>query len=237
MKNFEDLKQQYLKILLTLDELFLNKTIHTSNLSGLFVTSEPENYWQSKNKIMIIGAETRGWNVKIEEDYHLEHYLDATIAKHKKFFNKMMEEPSSNKITFHDFTRAVAYKVGKEGLLYCNLFCFAWKEKSPMQSKYFDEIKRVSFELLKAQLDYFEPEIIIFANGSQNTIYRREVFDPSFYKDGKNYIEEGISKSQLYKFSYGDKYTCYKIQHPSTIRGRTDAKKARIKLIDLLPEK
>lgn len=89
------------------------------------------------------------------------------------------------KITFHDFTRAVADKSGQEGVIYSNLFCFAWNEKSPIKSKYFDQIKNISFKLLTAQLEYFEPEIIIFANGSQNTTYRREIFDPMKYSQGR----------------------------------------------------
>ena len=239
MKNFDILKQEYLNILSELDESFFN-TGHKNNkkdegLSGLFLASEPDNYWVAKNKIMIIGAETRGWNIKLTQEYSLEHYLLSSIEKNKSFFQKMMNEPRTRKITFHDFTRAVADKSGYDGLVYSNLFCFAWNEKSPIKTKYFDQIKAISFKLLNAQLNYFEPEIIVFANGSQNTIYRREMFNPKLYSQGRDWIGENINKNQLYKFIYDKKYLCYKIQHPSTIRGKNLAISARRKLIELLP--
>ncbi len=240
MKNFNDLEQEYLKILSKVDESFFN-TVHEyskfkEGLSGLFLASEPDHYWTAKNKIMIVGAETRGWNIALDQIYALDHYILKSIEKNKNFFQKMMLEPRTKKITFHDFTRAIADKSGVEGLIYCNLFCFAWKEKSPIKSKYFEQIKSISFELLNAQIEYFEPTIIIFANGSQNTIYRREFFDPKLYSEGQDYRGENIDKNQLYKFIYDQKYLCYRIQHPSTIRGKTAALAARKKLLELLPE-
>lgn len=240
MKSFNDLKQEYLKILAKVDESFFN-TVHEyskfkEGLSGLFLASEPDLYWSAKNKIMIVGAETRDWNIKLDQEYALDHYISKSVEKNKIFFQKMMLEPRSKKITFHDFTRAVADKSGAEGLIYSNLFCFAWKEKSPIKSKYFEQIKSISFELLNAQIEYFEPAIIIFANGSQNTIYRREFFNPKLYSEGQDYRGENIDKNQLYKFIYNQKYLCYRIQHPSTIRGKTAALAARKKLLELLPE-
>lgn len=137
MKDFNDLKQEYLKILSKVDESFFN-TVHEyskfkEGLSGLFLASEPNHYWAAKNKIMIMGAETRGWNIQLDQAYTLDHYMLQSIEKNKNFFQKMMLEPRTKKITFHDFTRSVADKSGAEGLIYSNLFCFAWKEKSPIK--------------------------------------------------------------------------------------------------------
>ncbi|WP_353141428.1 hypothetical protein [Acinetobacter pragensis] len=239
MKKFETLQREYLNILSELDESFINEKYQNSKkdegLSGLFLASEPENYWFAKNKIMVIGAETREWNVKLDTEYSLEQYLLSSVEKNKSFFQKMMNEPRTQQITFHDFTRAIADRCGRDGLIYSNLFCFAWNAKSPIKTKYFDQIKNVSFKLLKAQLEYFEPQIIIFANGSQNTVYRREIFDSKLYSEGQDYINEGISKNHLYQFLFADKYQCYRIQHPSTIRGRKMAISARKKLIEILP--
>lgn len=241
MKNFDILKQEYLDILSELDESFFN-TDHKNNkkdegLSGLFLASEPDNYWMAKNKIMIIGAETRGWNVKLTQEYSLEHYLLSSIEKNKYFFQKMMNEPRTRKITFHDFTRAVADKSGYDGLVYCNLFCFSWKEKSPIGSKYFKEIHDVSKKLLNAQLNYFQPSIVVLANGLSSVKFRREIFSLDKCKDSINYENEAISKNQLWQFNFDDKYTCYRIQHPSTRTGRKEAQNARNKLLELLPSK
>jgi hypothetical protein len=96
----------------------------------LFLASEPDNYWHAKNKIMIIGAETRGWEIKLTEEYCLKNYTRSSIEQNKHFFKRMMNEPRTKKITFHDFTRAVADKSGHEGLIYSNLFCFDWNKKA-----------------------------------------------------------------------------------------------------------
>ncbi|MEG1488508.1 hypothetical protein [Acinetobacter sp.] len=240
MKKFDVLEKEYLKILENIDESFFNilhpDSKYKEGLSGLFLASEPDEYWSAKNKILIIGAETRGWNIKLTQGYSLEHYLDTAIEKNKAFFKKMMSTPRTKKITFHDFTRAVADKSGSDGLIYCNLFCFAWKEKSPIKSKYFEQIKNISSALLNVQIQYFEPNIIIFANGSSSTIYRREFFDPALYANGQSYESDDVAKNQLYKFTYDDKFLCYRIQHPSTIRGKKSAILARKKLIELLPD-
>jgi len=241
MKKFEILQQEYLNILSELDESFFNEKHSNSKkiegLSSLFLASEPDNYWHAKNKIMIIGAETRGWEIKLTEEYSLENYTRSSIEQNKHFFKRMMNEPRTKKITFHDFTRAVADKSGHEGLIYSNLFCFDWNKKSPIGSKYFKEIHEVSRKLLSAQLNYFQPSIVILANGLSSVKFRREIFPLDRCKNLTNYENELIGKNQLWQFNFDDKNICYRIQHPSTRTGRKEAQNARNKLLDLLPNK
>lgn len=243
MKNFNDLKQNYLEILSTLDYSFFDKNnidtkFHNENgLSGVFLPSEPDSYWTAKNKIMIIGAETRTWDVLGESQFTtLEKYIELSINKQKKFFDKQLALPKSKKITFHDFTRSIGEKAGKDGLVYCNLFCFSWKNKSPIGSKYFKQIHSISNQLLKAQLEYFQPEILIFANGMSSVKYRREIF-PLSKCVTKTIDNEEITKHHLWRFNFNSQYLCYRVHHPSTISGRKLAKDARNKMIELLPEK
>ena len=76
--------------------------------------SQPDQYFEAKNKIMIIGAETRGWDVQGESHYsNLKDYIDRSIAKQKNFFEKQLSLKNTDKITFHDFTRAVSEKEWK----------------------------------------------------------------------------------------------------------------------------
>lgn len=240
MKDFNNLKKEYVRILSTLDVSFfdVNHQQYIKQLAGLFVTSEPDGYFSAKNKIMIVGAETMGWPVlkKGRQFESLDSYIELAVNRHKTFFAEQLNQKITKKITFHDFTRAIAKRSGKEGLIYSNLFCFAWNKGSPIQSPFFSQIKSVSQELLKAQIDYFEPEIIIFANGMTSIKYRREIFPLETCTDSKNYESEGISIKQLWEFKFDNKFLCYRIQHPSTISGRSLAAQARQKLIELLPE-
>ncbi len=104
MKNFNVLQQEYLKILSKVDESFFNVVHEYSKekegLSGLFLASEPDHYWTAKNRIMIVGAETRGWNIKLDQMYDLEHYIFKSIEKNKNFFQKMMLEARTKKLPF-----------------------------------------------------------------------------------------------------------------------------------------
>lgn len=243
MNDINLLKQKYKEILSELDSSFFDKKhldtkYHEGKgLSGLFLPSEPENYFQAKNKIMIIGAETTKWDVLKEVDFtDLSTYIDLSMKKQENFFSKQLSLPKTGKITFHDFTRSIAHKSGKDGLVYCNLFCFSWKRKSPIKSKYFTQIKNISAKLLKAQLDYFKPDIIILANGMSSTQYRREIFPLNKCSQSVIFENEGINKNQLWQFDFDNKYLCYRVHHPSTIRGRLLAQRARDKLISLLPE-
>lgn len=244
MKNANTLKNEYLDILSNLDESYFDKNHpetkyhEKAGLSGLFLPSQPDQYFEAKNKIMIIGAETRGWDVQGESHYsNLKDYIDRSIAKQKNFFEKQLSLKNTGKITFHDFTRAVSERSGSDGLLYCNLFAFSWRQKSPIKTKYFKEIHEVSKRLLQAQLNYFQPNYIILANGLSSVKYRREMFPLDKCKDSTTFESNGITKNQLWQFNFDDKYQCFRIQHPSTIRGRNEAKIARNKLLELLPSK
>ena len=97
MKNFDDLKKEYFNILSALDSTFFDKNISNTKydkengLSGLFLPSQPDNYFNAKNKIMIIGAETRGWDVLgINEFIDLPEYINLSINKQKLFFEKQL---------------------------------------------------------------------------------------------------------------------------------------------------
>lgn len=211
-----------------------------ANLSGLFLTSVFDEYPLAKNKIMIIGSETREWNIlkKNEEFTNLNDYIERSMNKHQKFFkNKLEEEKDSKGYAFHNFTRDVSDKCGKDGLVYSNLFCFAWKEGSPIHCKYFETIKKYSALLLKAQIEILKPQIIIFANGMTSVPYRRDLFpihgENQVCTNGRDYSNEGISNHQLWEFDLYKDIRCYRIHHPSA-RAK-EAAKARKYLINLLP--
>lgn len=247
--NSNLLAEQYFSLLKDMDTSFLDPH-HPSGkreegLSGLFLTSVPRQYALAKNKIMVIGRETAGWNVlnkDPEEKFTtLSAYIEKAMAKHRGFFEKQLNGKSSKGHAFHNFTRAVANKCGKEGIVYSNIFCFDWNKSSPIKSPYFETIKKFSERLIKIQIRFFVPDIIIFANGMDSAPYRREFFpidgDKQVCKDGRDYSDRGIPNKQLWEFDLHedihDDIRCFRIQHPSAFARK--AKIARMFLIDLLP--
>ncbi|MDD2776578.1 MAG: hypothetical protein PHU06_11530 [Gallionella sp.] len=239
----KSLSAQYSDVLKNLDSSYLDPqhpiSKRSEGLSGLFLTSVSDKYHLAKNKIMIVGSETAGWNVlKPNERYTtLESYIEISMNKHQIFFEKKLNRKNERGDRFHNFTRSVANKCGKDGLIYSNLFCFDWNEGSPIQSHHFEVIKKYSEELLKIQIEILKPQIIIFANGITSVTHRREFFpingDNQACTNGRDYSSEGITNHHLWEFDLHKNIRCFRIHHPST---RTkDAAKARQFLINLLP--
>jgi uracil-DNA glycosylase len=235
------LAKQYLQILSDLDASLLDP--HRPNgddskhLSGLFLSSVPKNFHLAKNKIMIVGSETRSWNVlkKNERFSNLPEYIEKSMTEHQKFFEEELKKKNSRGNTFHNFTRSIARKCGKDGIIYSNLFCFSWKKGSPIHCDYFETVQKYSELLLKQQITFFKPEIIIFANGIKSAPSRRLFFpikgnDQVFRNESSNL---GISKHHLWEFQLNDGIRCFRIHHPSA-RSK-DAAKAREILLTLLP--
>jgi len=237
----QQLKAEYVRILEGVDPNLLNG--NTPGLSGLFLTTTPEEYEDAKNKVMIVGSETRDWNVPKVNAASLETYIDDAMTQQRGHLKRQLERRDAKGNSFHNFTRAVARRCGADGLIYANLFCFAWNEGSPIGCPHFIAVKTCSEKLLKAQIEVLKPNVVIFANGMSSVKYRRAFFPISgpnaCCKDGKDYREEkDISNGQLWEFTLNDRIRAFRIQHPSTIRGSRKAIEARNYLVNyLLPRK
>ncbi len=235
----EKLCDAYCKILEDVDQKFFDAREpdggRPAELSGLFVTSVSDAYAESKNKIMIIGSETAGWNVLKEGERFqcLESYVRRAMNKHKNYFEREMARRNSQGYSFHNFTRAVAKRCGKEGLIYSNLFCFDWKHGSPINSPHFDTIRRYSEPLLKKQIEILKPDIIIFANGMVSVSHRREYFPLNECLNGRDYSVKGIPNRHLWEFDLRGRIRSFRIHHPSA-RAKAAAS-ARTYLLTLLP--
>lgn len=239
----KSLSDQYLQILKDLDSSYLDPQHplgkQLKGLSGLFLTSISDTYYLSKHKIMIVGSETAGWNVlkQNEQFTTLESYIERSMHKHRRFFEAQLDSKNPRGRKFHNFTRSVGNKCGKDGLIYSNLFCFDWQKDSPIRCPHFEIIKKYSEALLKIQIRILEPQIIIFANGMTSVPYRREFFpihgDNRVCTNGRDFASEGIRNHHLWEFDLYKNIRCFRIHHPST-RAKAAAE-ARQFLIKLLP--
>lgn len=252
MTKNEELRDAYLEILKDIDDAYLipNKSDDPTikGLSGLFLTSVSPNYHTAKNKIMIIGRETKGWKWNEKKDVELvdkENCVDQALKSHSSFFFNQLKKKNSRGKAFHNFTRSVGKKSGTEGLIYSNLFCFALNNTIPTKSPIFEEIVNLSERLLFAQIEILKPDIILFMNGldKSSVAARRQIFPI----DGENNVclnrrdyfdEHGLSSKQLWSFDlkFGDRLIkSYRTYHPSAVSKK--AKEGRDFLISLLPNK
>lgn len=242
--NDETLAAKYLDILKEIDQSYLDPAYPDSKialgLSGLFLPSASPNYEQAKNKIMVIGRETRDWNVLKSEPFtNIEDYVRLSMSKHSVFLNKQLSNTKSARgRTFHNFMRRIAAKSGKDGLIYSNLFCFSWGASNPSSSPIFNKIGPMSRRILEAQIQTLSPDVIIFANGVSSAGFRRECFpvrgEKNVCLNPRNHKSAGIAESQLWEFDLYGKIKCFRIPHPSARSQK--AEEARQYLISILPD-
>lgn len=217
------LTERYLRILSEVDPAFF-KQCQQGNLSDLFLASVPDGYSNAKNKIMIVGRETRCWNVKVAT-YPLDTYIERAIDTQSNHFVKELEAKQTKGRSFHNFTRSVKNKCGVSGLIYANLFCFAWNKGLTLKAPDFQSvIEPLSIKLLQAQIEILKPDIIIFACGEKGIATRKKVIPnpPRESHLDMDYIDKGIPNENLWKFSvefFGKSIECYRIKHPAN-RGR-----------------
>lgn len=238
------LLQAYIEILKDVDSRYLDKLkmkggSRDNNLSGLFLPSVGSGYSSAENKIMIVGRETRGWDIINDESLSLDEYAEKAINKHERFFANTLRDLSHRDkgCSYFNFMRELADVYGDEGLIHANLFCFSWKKNHPKHSPDFDYIKNLSEKLLKKQIEILKPQYIIFANGTGASKQRIEFFptkgDRNVCRDRSLFIKASIPDKQLWGFKLNNDVQCYRIQHPSS--SSKSARAAREFLVKNLP--
>lgn len=194
-----------------------------AKLSGLFLPGTSEAYEQAPKRIMVVGRETRQWNVVTSENpfLDLDEYIQRAMAKQQAHLARYLPEPPDKGASYFNLLRSLASEHGYGGIAWANLFCFAWSGKSPMRWPNFPMLLDISERLLKSQIEVLKPDIIIFANGSSSARFRRKYFphtgEQSVCTNLADYREQGIANDQLWRFHLYGKIQCYRIQHPSSI--------------------
>jgi len=224
--NLDVIAQAYLPILKDLEQHFLDGSRKDeegfSKLSGLFLPSVPEGFASARHRIMVVGRETKGWTIigKNEQFTSLDAYVDIALNKHRDYLADNLPKSPDKGQSFFNLMRSVSKHCGSNGLVWANLFCASWKRNSPVKSPQFKTIQKYSELLLKTQIELFQPQTIIFANGTSSAQYRREFFptegESKVCSGFGGYEADGFSRGQLLRFQLNSSIQCYRIQHPSS---------------------
>lgn len=194
-----------------------------SKLSGLFLPGTSAAYLQAPRRIMVVGRETRRWNVVTDAEPFLclDNYIQRAMAKQQTHLAKFIPATRDKGASFFNLLRDLADGHGSECITWANLFSFAWDGKSPMRWANFSKLQAISERLLKAQISILKPDTIIFANGASSVRFRRKYFphkgENSVCSAFGDYRDQGISIDQLWRFHLNGNIQCYRIQHPSSI--------------------
>lgn len=200
-----------------------------AQLSGLFLPGTSASYQSAPQKIMVVGRETRRWDVLKGEDkfQSLEDYICKAMTIQQDHLAKFIREPRDRGESFFNLLRDLADDHGVQSLAWANLFSFAWNKKSPMRWEHFPTLLEISERLLKAQIEVLRPHIIIFANGASSAKFRQRYFphkgEGSVCTELGDFCREGVPRSQLWQFSLHERIQCFRIQHPSSISASSRA--------------
>jgi hypothetical protein len=96
------------------------------------------NLHEARHRIMIVGAETKSWEVlKTGESLNgLDAYVDRAMQKHEKgLHNRLAITKQDRGRSFWNFVRNIAKQSGSDGLIWANLFCCAWKKKVRLKAR------------------------------------------------------------------------------------------------------
>lgn len=242
----EQLVKRYLEILNNseyqpLIAQIANDRKNKTGLSDIFFGFVPENYDIHQNNILVIGRETRGWNIKnISPIYEYSEQNIALSMEHSK--QRFYEQLSDNKqkFNFFDFMQRINHHMDNRQLLWANLFCVDHHRKNPKNHQLFNHIKQLSEELLLAQIKILQPKIIILANGlNSSAVKARNKYFPAIkFTNGFDDIpKKYLQMCALFEENNHYQPICYRICHPASInrfKNKKSKKQAIATLIELL---
>lgn len=209
-----------------------------AKLSGLFLPGTSTLYQLAPQKILVVGRETRCWDVLRGDDefQSLKGYICKAMATQQDHLAMSMLKPRDRGASFFNLLRDLGDDHGTSSIAWANLFSFAWNKKSPMGWKHFSTLLKISEQVLKVQIEILQPDIIIFANGASSAKFRRRYFphkgEGIVCTGIGDFCQEGIRRSQLLRFTLHKRIKCFRIQHPSSISAPSRA--ARRFLLDHL---
>lgn len=209
-------------------------------ISGLFLPSISGQYEASKTKIMLVGAETAGWDPLLERNEFgqaltangepatrltyesLEDYVDKTMFRHSQVFSNGLAAKNSKGKTFYNYLRELDKELApigagfeSAGWVWSNLHCFDWNGASPIRNKscYQNFIKPVSEKLLNKQIEILKPDFIVFLSGIFAAKTRNDFFEERVTKLPEQ--NHQFSTKYLWEFLMDNAQHCIRTHHPS----------------------
>jgi hypothetical protein len=209
----EELKSEYNKVLeqSEIEALF---SAH-SELSGVFLSSPSQNYFTSHPRVFVVGQETRGWRNKtccLKNQLSIDEVgIDASMKESQEFSSS-----GAKQSTFLQFYRKLSSTIDSDSMdaaLWSNQFCVSYNSGSPasLPPASFDIVKKLSFNLLRAQIDILKPSVVVFTTGPDRDKYIKECF-PEYE------TVEIIEPRRLWHFKVGD-INCIRTSHPRWVAG------------------
>jgi len=181
-------------------------------LDGLFLPSVRDDYENSSVRVMLVGKETRGWrkNCRFKSG---EPVSEVAIAEAMSDHQRYLAKPGK-RVKLLQFHRRISQRAaGNKSeaplpVVWANLFCASYKKKTPISARAFELLNGLSAELLRAQVDVLEPDIIFFATGEKYDPFLSGVFSAGERK------EEWSGKGNILRGFQRQRARCFRTSHP-----------------------
>ncbi|WP_417546639.1 hypothetical protein [Marinobacter sp.] len=227
------LKQEYARILqgLRIDKFNLDE----DEYSGVFLPEPFDEYWTAKNKVVLVGRETAGWNTKPGkntikraaglDDVSVSEVVDESLdrySNHLKLKGEKVVDTSRSRFMQYYFRLAKELALDPRALIYANLFAWDYAKKSPRcrPADEFNEIASISQQLLAAQIRCFKPDFVVFASGIRGADgVIRSLFND--HLGGYQTAKDKLVPGKLWEFEAAGA-TCYRIAHPRAEYGHAE---------------
>jgi hypothetical protein len=232
--NMTALQEKLADILKNSPQDVFNKIHQMPGVSGkishLFLPGLMNGNDQSKDTIMVIGRETKGWgtdggsmNYPSGNIDDVNLYVINQLEKSRKYLESELSHENNKGASFHNLLRNIK-NLSKFNLVWANLFCYSWNKNRIDKSSVASEISILSKELLCAQISIIKPKIIILAHGTNDLSLkvRRQIFEHDKFISSSDYqLSHQIRNNQLWEFKYkwdaSYEIQGFRIQHPSSI--------------------
>jgi len=202
-----ELENKYFEILKKFD---FNMLYEDTKLSGIFLAKPDRSYVSGDRKVMVVGQETKKWR---NDSCDAKNIKKITIDSVRNSMNTSLEfnKKMAKRSKFRQFYKKASKSLCEDSLdpnnsaVWANQFCISYKSGSPVKSDQFEIIKELSSELLNAQLEILNPDVIFFTTGSGRDKYIKEIFDYETIKV--------IEPRRFWHFKIAN-INCFRTNHP-----------------------
>ena len=128
------------------------------DLSYPFIPNFDPLFDSSKNKVLLIGQETKGWQGRLENFLNDDINLENIIQNSKKRYGELYEQ-SATRSRFHQFMKKIKEVNHNEPVQWLNFYLFDYKKKSFNGLRKKSEYENISSYLEKLSIQNLSEQI------------------------------------------------------------------------------
>ncbi|MCX2525488.1 hypothetical protein [Larsenimonas rhizosphaerae] len=224
----DELITLYRKILLETDFSPLEE--EKANYSGVFLPVPGPAFGQSGFKLMVVGQETRGWNGSLEKllSAQLNNTLDEYLGGTAENYLAQLNVPINSVFLRFLKTTEKRLNMAPMEIFWANLLACSYRKKSPRgrPKKEYEALRKLSSELLSAQIKLINPDAILFLTGPGHDKTIKAMGMEHFNGHKRSWVKE---KRRLWFFELGS-IPCCRTTHPCHFAGKA----SRIEAVDAI---